>query len=172
MSKNKNRGFSLLEILIYIAIIAVVTSIIGGVFLNFAKGKARAETRTEVDSNIQFVLNKIHRSVLAASEVITPAAAGDTSESLVLTISGTTVTYCVVNNQVYRSSGAACDENADLITSDTVTIDNLTFTRLENTNPVLAKTVVNIRTSLTSSYNSTSPDYQYTSTKQITSSLR
>ena len=173
MLKKNNLGFSLLEILIYVSIIAIVISAISGVFLSLAQGQAKADARAEINSNVRFALDKINQDILSASAIATPAAAGDVSNgSLVMTISPTTVTYCVVSGQVRRSAGGTCNSSAEPITSSTVKVDNLSFARLENTNTFLTKTIVSIQTILTISYNGTSSNYQSAITKQITSSLR
>ena len=166
--KLNNLGFSLLEILIYIAVIAVVTSAIGGIFLSVANGQARADAMAEVNSNLRFALDKINQDISAASAITTPALAGDTSATLALTSGASQITYCIVDNQLRRGAGGICDGSSELITSQQVKINNLTFTRLENTNSVLAKTIVSIQTVLTISYNGAN---SAPITKQITSSL-
>jgi type II secretory pathway component PulJ len=167
--KINNKGFSLLEILIYITAIAVVTLAIGSIFISIANGQAKADARAEMNSNIQFISDKINQDILAASAVITPATAGQSSATLSLTVGASTIGYCVVNSQLRRSTSGTCDGAAELLSGQAVTIKNLSFTRLENTNSVLAKTVVSVQTALTLSYVGANQD---SVTKQITSSLR
>ena len=169
--KSNNSGFTLLEVLIYIAIIAVVTSAIGAVFLSVANGQARADSAAEVNSNISFVLDKVGRDIAAANTINQPAAAGNSSATLALTIGATPINYCVVSGRLYRGSGGICNENSEPLTGQTVTVKSLTFTRLENINTILPKTVVSIQTVLSISYNSSNPSSQYSATKQLTSSL-
>lgn len=156
-----------MEILIYITVIAIVTAAIGGVFLSVAGGQARADAAAEVNSNVSFALDMINQDILAASAVTTPAAA-----TLAVTVGATSITYCVVSGQIFRSAGGICNGSAEPITAAAVAVKNLTFTRLENTNTVLPKTIVSIQTVLTIGYNGANPDYQYSLTKQTSSSLR
>jgi type II secretory pathway pseudopilin PulG len=172
MVKTHNSGFSLLEIIIYIAVIAVVTSAIGAVFLSVANGQARADAAAEINSNVNFALDKINQDILAAAAVTTPAAAGDSSATLAVTVGATQITYCVANGQIFRSAGGICDSSAEPITTAVVAVKNLSFTRLENTNSVLSRTIISIQTVLTAGYNSAGSNYQYSLTKQISSSLR
>ena len=167
--KINGAGFSLLEILIYIAVIAVVTTAIGGVFLSVAAGQARADALAEINSNIRFALDKINQDISAASVITTPVSAGDTSATLSLISDAKQITYCVANNQLHRGTGGICDGSSELITSQQVKVNNLTFTRLENTNSVLVKTIVSIQAVLTIGYNGAGP---LAITKQITSSPR
>jgi Tfp pilus assembly major pilin PilA len=172
MNSKKNDGFSLLEIIIYIAVIAIVTAAISSVFLSMAGGQASANAVAEIDSNLTFPMNEINQDIVAASAVTTPAAAGATSSTLTLTVGATTVTYCVVSGQLYRGTGGICNSGSEPFTSPLVKVNNLKFTRLENTNSILPKTIVSIQTILSLSYNSANPRSQYTIVKQTTFSLR
>jgi type II secretory pathway pseudopilin PulG len=167
--KKNNSGFSLIEVLIYISVIAVVTTALSAVFLSIAGGQARADAIAEVNSNIRFVTDKINQDVSAASAITSPISAGQTLSTLALTIGASSISYCVVDSQLHRSSSGICDGSSELLTSQAVKVNNLTFTRLENTNSVLQKTTVSLQTILTIGYNGIS---QNSVTKQITSSLR
>lgn len=167
--KKNNSGFSLIEVLIYISVIAVITTAISAVFLSIAGGQARADAAAEINSNIRFVTAKINQDISAASAITQPAAAGQTLNTLSLAIGASSVNYCVINSQLYRSSSGICDESSELLTSQAVKVSNLSFTRLENINPVLQKTSVSLQTVMTFNYNGVS---QNSITKQITSSLR
>jgi type II secretory pathway pseudopilin PulG len=166
--KINNSGFSLLEVLIYITVIAVVTTTVGAIFLSIAGGQAKADAAAEINSNIRFVTDKIDQDITAASAVTQPASAGQTLNTLALTIGASSISYCVVNSRLYRSSSGICDGSSEPITSQSIKVDNLSFTRLENTNSILAKTTVSIQTVLSLSYVGVS---QNSATKQITSSL-
>jgi type II secretory pathway component PulJ len=167
--KINNKGFSLLEILIYITVIAVVTLAVSAIFISIANGQAKADAKAEMDSNLRFITDKINQDISAAAAIATPATAGQTAATLSLTIGASTINYCVVNNQLRRSSSGICDGSAELLSGQAVTVKNLSFTRMENTNTYLSKTAVSIQTSLTLSYTGANQD---SVTKQITSSLR
>lgn len=169
MLSTLRRGFSLLELLIYIAILSGILVLISQAFLSFNRGKGLGEARSEVNSNLRFAIEKIASDVRSASLVSTPATSGASSNTLVMTVSGSTITYDVLAGQLRRQVDVLAPEP---ITSSTVTITNATFTRLENTNTVLAKTVVSIEIDISAAYNSTSPDFQYSQRKKTTASLR
>ncbi len=171
-SINNQQAFTLIEILLYVTIIAIVTIILTRSIITFSQGQGKVEARTQVNSGIRFALEKIHQDIRSATSVSTPTAGG-TSTSLVMDIGGSNVTYCVVSNQVRRAgSGSACNSGSPVVTPSELNVTNLSFSRLDNTNTILSKTTVSIQTSITASYNSSSPNYQYTETKQATSSLR
>jgi type II secretory pathway pseudopilin PulG len=167
--KINNSGFSLLEILIYITVIAVVTLAIGSIFLSIAGGQAKADARAEVDSNLRFATDKINQDIFAASAITSPVAAGQSSNSLALTIGASSISYCLVNGQLYRSSAGICDATDEPLTDTAVKVTGLNFTRLENTNSVLPKTIISIQTLITLGIKGANQDLY---SKQITSSLR
>jgi|GEM_PF-6344366 len=94
-------------------------------------------------------------------------------------------TSVVNNGYVYAIGGAGsaltstvlynvvgCSSSSEAITANTVNVNSATFTRLENTNTVLNKTVVSVQTDIAMSYNSTAPDSQYSEEKITTTALR
>jgi len=83
------------------------------------------------------------------------------------------VSYCLTSGVLRReASGAACTSSSDAITDSTVTVTSAAFTRLENTNMVLGKTIVSIKVDLTVSYAGTGPEEQYSEEKITTVALR
>lgn len=163
------KGFSLLELLIYIAILASVLLVISQTFIYLNRGRGQAEARSEVNSNLRFAVEKIASDIRASSSITTPANASSTSSTLVMTVSGQTITYDVSAGQLRRQAGASTPEP---ITTTNVTIATPTFLRLENTNTVLSRTAVSIEVDISASYNSSSPDSQYSERKKTTASLR
>lgn len=171
-SLNSKKGFSLLELLIYVAILSVVTLSVAGIFVYINKGRGQTESKAEVNSNLRFAIEKISQDLRYATSVTTPANPSSTSTSLILNSGGSTITYCIAIGFLRRQVGGACDQNSESITSDSVIMSDALFTRLENINNIFNKTIVSIRINITAAYNSSSPDYEYSETKNTTVSLR
>ena len=169
---RKSCGFSLLELLIYIAISTLIVTAVLATFFSINRGRGQIEARNEVTSNLRFAIEKISQDLKAASAVGTPAAAGNSTSSLSMTVDGTAVNYCVASNVLRRQTGGACDGSSPAISSGEVIAENINFSRIENTNAVLSQTVINIEISLTMHFNSSNPDWQYTGSKKTTISLR
>ncbi|OGM93720.1 hypothetical protein A2524_01295 [Candidatus Wolfebacteria bacterium RIFOXYD12_FULL_48_21] len=165
---NLRKGFSLLELLLYIAILAIIMTFITGAFFSINQGRARVEAATEVNSNMRFAVDKIAQDIKAASAVAVPATASATSTALQLTVDGTSVQYCVLVGRIRRQSGGACSDASDVVTGDAVVVDSLLFTRLENSNVVLGKAFVTVGVSIELHYNSDAPEWQYAAVKQTT----
>ncbi|MBI5742368.1 MAG: hypothetical protein HZA25_00835 [Candidatus Niyogibacteria bacterium] len=164
IKRGATGGFSLLELLIYVAVLAIIVVVMASSFLSFSKGWSRATARSEVNSNLRFAMEKIVQDVKAAATTTIPGYAGAVSPTLTLTVGGSSVTYDVVGG-VLRRGG-------EPITASTTLISNPSFLRLENANTSLATTTVSIRISLTAAYNSTGPDWQFSSSATTTATMR
>ena len=165
-----------MELLIYAAVLAVMSTVIVNVFLGITIGRGRFTAESEVNSNLRFALEKINQDIRAASVITTPATpAGTTSQTLVVNIGGAegTVTYCVLSGVLRRQpNGGACSSDSAAVTSDKVSVTAPTFTRFENTNsnlPVALGTALTIQTSITMAY--AREGFQYSATKTTTELL-
>lgn len=165
---NFRTGFTLLELLVYIAILAIISTFVTSAFFSINQGRARVEAATEVNSNLRFAIEKMSQEIKSASAVSVPATAGATSTSLQLTVGGATLTYCIPDSHIRRQNGGPCTASSDAITGDSVIANSLVFTRLENSNSTLGKTFVTIGVALGLQYNSNTPEWQYSATKQTT----
>jgi prepilin-type N-terminal cleavage/methylation domain-containing protein len=170
------KGFTLLELLIYIALVSVISVVLSRMFIIINSGRARITSKTAVDSNLRFAVEKIEQDVRAASSVTTPGTAGATSTLLVLSVNSSTITYSssadgYLKRQVNSSTPESLTEDSVAVNTSTVP---LTFSRLENNNPIFLpqKTGVAIQVMINIKYRSESPDWQYNETKKTTILLR
>lgn len=166
--KNQ-KGFSLLELLIYVAVLSIVTVVVAQGFLILSKGRAQVEARNEVNNNLRFAVEKIKREVASATSLNVPAVAGTTLANLDLNIAGRSIKYSLSNGKLLRQVDSA---PLEAISSSDVTFSSLNFTRLENINSVLGKKMVSVQISVTANYNSLSPDWQINATQNTTENLR
>lgn len=159
----------MLELLIYVAVLSIVMLMIASTFIALTRGSSQSEIRSEVNSNLRFAFEKIGQDIRAASSVSTPASAGATSTTLVLVVSSATTTYDVSSGQLRRQVGTSTPE---VLSSGAVTVSTPAFTRLENTNTVLGKTMVSVEVDMTIQNSGTSPEKTFSERKRTTASLR
>jgi type II secretory pathway component PulJ len=160
---KKVSGFTLIELLIYIAILSAVTIMVSESFVILSKGRGGVEAKSELNSNLRFVLERIRRDVAGASSLVTPDTTAATSSLLELVISSSTVKYSLDNNRVARQVGV---QALEYISSDKINVKSLSFGRLENTNTVLNKKRISVEINILGAYNSTSPDWQYSQSEK------
>lgn len=172
MKTSRESGFSLLELLIYLGLVSILSVGLINVFISVNRGRGQVQSRSAVNSAVRFATEKVSQDIRAASAVIVPATTASASSSLELTVSGVAIRYCVTSGTLRRQSGAACTESSEPVTPATVTVGAPLFTRYQNTNTVLSKTVTSVEIDLRAAYNSTSPDFQYSETKKTTITLR
>lgn len=163
---QKNKGFSLLELLIYISILSILVVVISNTFISLSRGNGQSQARSEVNNSIRFATELLRQDLKNASAVATPSL-GTPSSTISLTRSiadvPTTIVYDISAGILRRKEGAASPSN---ITSSNISVSAPTFTRIENTNPVFSTTNVTIKINMTFNYNSTSPDWTYSSSLQ------
>lgn len=161
------RGISLLELLIYIAILSGLMVVVSDAFISLSKGRGQAEARSEVNSAIRFAAERIRQDVKLASSVSAPLLGGP-GATLQMTVSGTVILYDVVAGQLRRTEGL----NAPVfVTGTNVSIDTPIFTRLENYNSTFLATTTAIQIMITMRYNA-STDWTYSDTLRTTFTLR
>ena len=165
---NKLPGFTLMELILYLTVLVIMSAIIANIFLLLNKGGSNVEAKSELNSNFHFTVEKIKRDIYLASDVITPATAGATSTVLDLNVSGQSIKYTVTGTQVSRQ---VATQTPEYITTDLIKINSLVFTHIENTNTILNKKRISVEINISGSYNSASPDLNYSQEQKTTINL-
>ncbi len=166
--KPTQRGFSLIELLIYMALLSGISVILVNSYVSLTKGRGQSEARSEVSTNLRFALDRMSGDVKSATVLFSPVFSIATT-TLNLGVGTTTVIYDVVGGRLRRTQAPLA---AEFVTSTKVTIDALLFTRVENYNAPLAGTTTQLRTTLTMRYNSSSTDWAFVDSVQSTTALR
>jgi len=152
-----SKGFTLIEVLIYIAIIGIVITS----FITFAMSIGSSRTKTyvvqEVHANARVALDLISQKITLADDVVSPAE-GNSGSSLEL--DNPDITFSV-NNGVLKIDDTA-------ITSDEVNVFSLSFTNLAPSGER-----DNIRVQMTVEYRGDgSKEYEYSQSLQTAISIR
>lgn len=161
---KKIAGFTLIELLVYLAILSAVTVMVADSFIILNKGRGGVEAKSELNSNLRFVIEMMKRDIAGASGLTTPAVTSATSSFLELTVNGSAIKYSIDNNKIARQVNV---ETPEYISSDKINIKNLYFGRSENINTVLNKKRISVEVNISAAYNSTSPDWQYSQSEKV-----
>lgn len=163
-----SRGVTLLELLIYVAILSGLMVVVSDAFISLSKGRGQSEARSEVNSAVRFASERIKQDIKNASLVSTPVF-GTPSNTLSLTVSGSTILYDVSGGALRRKVDSGTPE---VVTSGAISVDTPTFTRIENYNPTLNATTTAIQVAMTFRYSSLSTDWVYENAFRTTITLR
>lgn len=127
--KNKSSaGFSIVELLLYMGLFMGFLTILGAFFVTTLETQSDAVATSKVDQDSWYVLTRLQRDLYQASNIITPAANGESASELVLDIEGTQVTYSLVDDKLVISQ----DSETLPLVSNGVVVNNLSFTKLGN----------------------------------------
>lgn len=160
------KGATLLELLIYIAVLFLVFVVVGETFTTIILTKKKIEAKREVTKNLDFAIKKIEQSIKEAS-----AVTGDyPADTLSLTVGGQAVNFGLSSGVLQETEGGTTYN----ITSDKVIVsagDDYMFYKFINpSNPTDIQT---IQIKIKMSYNSNDPQLQNIETQaQTTVSLR
>ncbi|MDP3057820.1 MAG: hypothetical protein Q8N37_04900 [bacterium] len=118
-------GFSLLELLIYIAILSGFLVVIVNLFFTISTSSTREEVRVEVRQNLRFASQKIVDEVRSGKEIISATLAdGGSGNILDIKIADETTTRFSVSSGVLRRTQnfGLPGEITENITTDQVTV--------------------------------------------------
>lgn len=141
--KHSARGFTLVEMMVSVAIFAVVMTIALGSLLAMSESDRKVQTLKSVVNNLNFALDAMSRSIRTGTSYHcdiaqgTPSTARDCSTAAssfaYLNADGQTVGYCLSSGALRRSvtsgslSSSCSSSEYSPITSSEVQISNLSF---------------------------------------------
>lgn len=163
------RGFSLVELLIYVSIFSVISALFIGLLFHATLGWTRSKVESEVQQNLRFAMEDIARTSQQATAVSSPAV-GSSANALSLVVGGQTVQYSLSGTTLQKQIGANPAEN---ITTDIVKVTYLKFKTLQNTAPSNASVqATTTQFAMTVEYNSTNEQYIYVEHATSTAMLK
>ncbi len=126
--KNKKTGFTLIEMIIYIAIIGIIVT----AFISFSISISNARNKTyvvqEVNANARFALDLIAQKIKASTSISNPTKGNIDSEiTLSFKAPADDITFSLLNGIIQMTEGA---NPAVSITTNEVSVDSFTFSNL------------------------------------------
>ena len=144
-NKNTIRGFTLIEMLIYMGLLSIFLVVLVDVFIATLNVRIEAAAVAGVEQDGRFIISRLSYDITRASSITTPASLGASGSTLTIVISGSTYTYSVVSGNLQVVINGS--ETINLNSSET-TISGLTFLRIGN---VGGKDTIQIQFTTTSS---------------------
>lgn len=124
---HRNRGFTLIELIIYSGILVIVLTFTGEYLYSIGQARINNTARVEVAQAAQLIINKTKSDVVNSLAITNPIES-ESSPSLSLSTDERQITYSLVGNDLIRN----IDDNADKLNSDQVILSNVSFNKIAN----------------------------------------
>ena len=157
---NRN-GFTLIELIIYMGLVAIIGTFLSEGIYYLSHSDFLAFSQNESLQNNRIAMEIMTRYIHKADSVITPASAGGSGDTLVISVGGTNITFAVsADGRLQMQEGTGTPINL----TDNQTSVSINFTRIEN-----LSTKPTIRISLKTDYRGSissgpSPTYELNTT--------
>ncbi len=152
-----NKGFTLIEVMIYVAIFSIVVGTLTTFALSMNSSRLRAQVMLEVNGQGASIVRTITQTVRNSTAITAPSA-GNTAGALTLatSVSGTNPTsFSVTGETLYMTEGAL---STVALTNNKVKLTNLVFTNLSRAS---TPGVVQMRFTLSNTASTTRVEQQY-----------
>ncbi len=164
LHKTKHQAFTLIEVLIYSGITAIVLgSLLSYIFL-VSSVRNKNYIREEIQSNLRIALNFISKEIRAADGIVLPVK-GSSSPILKLTSLSTQTTFFLSKGQIFITKNGTSTP----ITSNQIYVSDINFSNLSISEK---KDIINIKLSASNLDSVSSVDYKYNLTLHTSTQKR
>ncbi len=122
------RGFTLVEMLVYMGIFAILITLMAHIFTSIVDTQLSSEATTSVAQDGQYLYSRFIYDIHSADAIVTPEALGETGSVLTLTKDGTNYTYSLDGDVLMVHDGTA----GYALNSFETGISDLQFQRIGN----------------------------------------
>src|SRR3990167_8490552 len=131
--KNKKRGFTLIELTLYMGLISILLVIVMELFATIFHLRSESEANSAVVQDSRYLLTRLAYDLNRAKSIDVPANIGQTSSTLQLTVNedneDNVYTYFLDSGMLSMSNHLG----TNILNSISTTVDpNLSFTRIGN----------------------------------------
>lgn len=165
MLKLNEKGVSLLELIIYVAVFSIVSLVMVEIFFVVLKGRDISNARFEVSQNIRFATEKIRQSVFDASSISVSGSCPLNVLNVTSTIGSATSSFFIDNNILKFSNASGTSNITTGKVIATTTPSNCLFSIISSPSP--AKSTLQAKLKIV--YNNND---EISESQQITVSLR
>ena len=128
--KNKSRGFTLLELLLYMGIFSILTLTLFQLFTMVLDTQLESQSTSSVLQDGQYILNRFNYDIRQAKNVSAPPV-GTELATLELLINSITYVYTLTNGNITIASTGA--QTTDQLKSSNTNASALSFTHISDT---------------------------------------
>lgn len=121
--RKTESGFTLVESLIYMALLSILLVILSQIFVSMLENQASSEAKSSTETDGRFILTRLIYDINRATSIVTPAELGQSSSILGLTIDSQSFTYAITSGDLQLATTASTDN----LNSNLVTVSDLSF---------------------------------------------
>ena len=125
---NDMRGFTLVELLVYMALLAVFLIVLTDIFVSILDVQSESQATSATEQDGRFILSRLAYDIPQATSIITPASLGQTENFLEIDVSGTTYRYDLASNNLQLDDGTG----TNTLNSSETTVPSISFQRIGN----------------------------------------
>ena len=122
--KKKEKGFTLVELLVSAAIFSILILSATGIFVKIMNVQKKAFAIQEVQDNISYTMEMISKEIRMMSEIDESTKGQEVSTLVFKNTKEEDIVYSLIDGQLMRKEGI---EDSQAITSSNVTVSDLTF---------------------------------------------
>ena len=141
--RRKRPGVTLVELLIYMALVAIFLITLTDIFASILNVRTESEATSSVDEDSRFILARLNYDINRAQSITTPASLGNSTPNLVIVISGINYTYSLNTNNLELINNLGTNN----LNSSETQVSGLSFQKIGNAG---GKDTVKIQFTITS----------------------
>ena len=118
--QNKLKGFTLIELIIYMAIFSIFLLVLSEIFVNILNVQLESEANSSVNQDGRYILARLVYDIKNADDINIPINIGDVTNILQITVSGLNYTYSLDSGNLELNINGASDKlnSFDTLVSD------------------------------------------------------
>ncbi|OIO47739.1 MAG: hypothetical protein COS76_00215 [Candidatus Portnoybacteria bacterium CG06_land_8_20_14_3_00_39_12] len=130
LEKKSHDGFSIIELIIYLAIFSLLALALSSVFWQVLQNNNRQLAITELMANANLISHQIELNVKNAQSINQPASPGQTANQLSLAMADSSINPTIFNLQDQKINLSQGANPSQPLTSDRIRVVNFTTTNL------------------------------------------
>lgn len=120
------RGFTIIELVIYIGTLAIFLAILTQVFTSILNIRTKTDSTSSLEQDSKYILSRLVYDINRAQAITTPVNLGDQGPRLDITIDGNPYSYFISGNNLMMTDSTG----TYALNSNGTTVSVLTFLRL------------------------------------------
>lgn len=127
--KTNKRGFTLIELILYMGLFSILTLLIAQVFGVVFEAQIENDANVSVSTDAKYIMNRFSYDMNRASSITIPSTPGATSSSMTVVVNSQNLRYSLDNGKLILSN--LTTGTSDQLNSSDASISAVAFRRLD-----------------------------------------